>query len=210
MFALEVSSHRTGHKYLQPVVAVPNRLTWSCMPLVPADFGENPFRRAILQEATLKWCDTRHWRSVTDVTLSLKYRHWSKRGSIPVDQTRAERNFAFFMRLLNRRVYRAAYRRHGMKLRVIAVLEKAEFGRYHIHAAVEPPAHLDHEQFEAVIRDCWLETDWGYDEGLVRPNADAGWIDYMLKLRQKQGLEQWSDCLLGTFHNPIDERISAP
>jgi len=165
--------------------------------------GDNPYRRAILQAAALSWCETGHWRSVTDVTLSLKPCLWSKRGAVVVDQTRAEKNFAFFMRLLNRRVYGKAYARHGKQLRVIAVIEKSEFGRYHIHAALEPPVHLDHEQFEATIRECWLKTDWGYDEGLVRPNADAGWIGYMLKQRQKQGLEQWSDCLLGTFYNPI-------
>ena len=164
---------------------------------------ENPLRERLLQEAAADWCKTGHWRSITDVTLSLKQRLWSSRGSVPVDQTLAAKNFAFFMRLLNRRVYGKAYARHRKQLRVIAVLERGHSGRYHIHAAIEPPAHLSEEQFVDAVRGCWLETDWGYDEGLVRSEADAGWIGYMLKNRQKQGLEQWSDCLLGTFYNPI-------
>ena len=36
----------------------------------------------------------------------------------------------------------------------------------------------------------------------LMPGADSGWIGYMLKKRQKDGLEQWSDCILGTFYNP--------
>ena len=91
------------------------------------------------------------------------------------------------MNLLNRSVYRSAFRRYGKRLRVLAVLEKGELGgralrswergtsgRWHIHCAIELPAHFDAVAFENLIRDCWEKIDWGYGRILVRDGADAG------------------------------------
>jgi hypothetical protein len=165
-----------------------------------ANCGAYPYR--ILQKAAKGWFNTSQWRSITDVTLTLKHSHHGRNGTAWLNETWAEKNFAYFMRTLNRKVYGKAYRRFGKQLRVVAVLEKSEYGRFNIHAAIEPPEHLDHSEFETLIKGCWTGTDWGYDEIKVRPGADTGWIDYMLKYRQKDGLENWSDCILGTFYNP--------
>ena len=78
---------------------------------------------------------------------------------------------------------------------MIAVLEKHIDGRWHYHAAIEPPKHITAEAFEALIHDRWHKTDWGYRETFVRPAADRGWVEYMLKRRQKSGLETWSDTI---------------
>ena len=80
---------------------------------------------------------------------------------------------------------------------LIAVLEKDLLGRWHFHAAIEPPAHLSPEQFDKEIRCCWAKTHWAYREVMVRDNADPGWLKYMFKQRQKSGLEHWSDYRLG-------------
>jgi hypothetical protein len=103
---------------------------------------------------------------------------------------------------LNQAVYKTAFKRHGKRLKVIPILEKLTNGRWHYHAAIEPPKHLSAEVFEALIRDCWHKTDWGYQELLIRPNADRGWVDYMLKTRQKSALETWADSIdWGNLHN---------
>jgi hypothetical protein len=169
---------------------------WSANP------GAYPYRIEALQQATKDWFDTSNWRSITDVTLSLKHSYHGRNGTAWLNQTWAEKNFAYFMRRLNRKAYGNANRCYGKQLRVFGVLEKSQFGRFNIHAAIEPPRHLEHEEFEALITGCWAGTDWGYDEIKVRPGANSGWIDYMLKYRQKDGLEHWSDCILGTFYNP--------
>src|SRR5208282_4 len=36
-----------------------------------------------------------------------------------------------------------------------------------------------------LICDCWAKVEWGYGRILVRDGANAGWINYMLKDRQK-------------------------
>jgi len=102
------------------------------------------------------------------------------------------------MNLLNTEVYGAAFRRYGKRLRVLPVLEKGDVhanalrswergasGRWHIHCAIELPSHLDAVALERLIRRCWAKVELGYGRILVRDGADAGWINYMLKDRQK-------------------------
>jgi hypothetical protein len=102
------------------------------------------------------------------------------------------------MNLLNRAAYGSTFRRYGKRLRVLPVLEKGEVrarairpcergasGRWHIHCAIELPSHFDAITLENLIRDCWAKVEWGYGRILVRDGANAGWISYMLKGRQK-------------------------
>jgi hypothetical protein len=69
--------------------------------------------------------------------------------------------------------------------------------RWHIHCAIELPSHFDAIALENLIRDCWAKVEWGYGRILVRDGASAGWIDYMLKDRQKMlwGIRREHDIL---------------
>jgi hypothetical protein len=121
------------------------------------------------------------------------------------------------MNLLNRAVYGAAFRRYDKRLRVLPVLEKGEVrarslrpwergtsGRWHIHCAIELPSHYDAVGLEKMIRDCWAKVEWGHGRILVRDGANAGWISYMLKDRQKSEFDGFLDCILiESLHNPI-------
>jgi hypothetical protein len=152
-----------------------------------------------------RFFDTAHWRSVCDVTLTLKQGRQSDDGRwFRGNDHQYRAAFKHFMKRLNYAVYRNAARRYHRRLRVIPVLEKEAEGRWHIHAAVEPPAHIRFEEFKRLIQIHWREIDWAYRVDLIRPNADQGWVEYLLKLRQKSGLEHWSDCFdWDSFHNPI-------
>src|SRR5262249_10884922 len=145
---------------------------------------------ALIRGSATTWSmlDTSHWRSLTAVTLTLKQ---ARRSALPndaasgiwveVNDVQCKNAFRHFMNLLNRAIYRNAVRRHGKRLRVIpvvergAILENETFGRWHIHAAIEPPSHLADAEFETLIRDCWQRTDWGYREIQLGQNADRGW-----------------------------------
>ena len=133
---------------------------------------------------------------------------------IRTDEYQCRKAFLHFMHLLNRAVYGNAARRYGKKLRVLPILENGTFfeqgtdgnrrfrRRWHFHAAIEPPPHIGPDQFKAIIHKCWSKVDWGYREIEVRPNADRGWINYMLKRRQKSEFYAWSDCIdWGSLHN---------
>jgi len=56
---------------------------------------------------------------------------------------------------------------------------------------------------EKMIRECW-KVEWGHGRILVRDGANAGWIDYMLKDRQKSEFDGFLDCIIiESLHNPI-------
>ena len=141
--------------------------------------------------------DTSNWTSMWDLTLTLKQARKTDDGLtwIRTDEYECRKALLHFMHLLNRAVYGNAVRRYGKQLRILPILEKETHGRWHIHAAIEPPNHIEPDLFTVLIHDCWSKVDWGYREILVRPSADRGWIYYMLKRRQKSEFEAWSDCI---------------
>jgi hypothetical protein len=67
-----------------------------------------------------------------------------------------------------------------------AAWERGTSGRWHIHCAIELPSHFDAVALENLICDCWAKVEWGHGRILVRDGANAGWISYMLKDRQKK------------------------
>jgi hypothetical protein len=171
-----------------------------------------------IESAKSHFFDTSSWGPFCDVTLTLKQGLQSDKGTwIKIDDYPCRQSFRHFMNLLNRAVYRAAFRRYGKRLRVLPVLEKGEVsaralrtwecgaaGRWHIHCAIEIPSHFDAVALERLIRDCWAKIEWGYGRILVRDGADAGWIDYMLKDRQKSEFDGLLDCIIvEALYNPL-------
>jgi len=162
--------------------------------------------------------DTSSWRPFCDVTLTLKQARQSEKCAwLKIDDYSCRQAFRHFMNLLNRAVYGAAFRRYGKRLRVLPVLEKGEVrasalrpwergrsGRWHIHCAIELPAHQDAVTLEKLIRDCWAQVDLGYGRILVRDGANRGWVNYMLKDRQKSEFDGFLDCIIiESLYNPI-------
>jgi hypothetical protein len=171
-----------------------------------------------LESAKSHLFDTSSWGPFCDATLTLKQARQSERGAwIKVGDYPCRQAFRHFMNLLNRAVFGAAFRRHRKRLRVLPVLEKGEVhatalrswergtsGRWHIHCAIELPSHLDAVALEKLIRDCWAKVEWGYGRILVRDCADVGWINYMLKGRQKSEFDGFVDCIIvESLHNPL-------
>jgi hypothetical protein len=66
------------------------------------------------------------------------------------------------------------------------------------------PSHFDAIALEKLIRDCWAKVEGGHGRILVRDGANAGWINYMLKDRQKSEFDGFLDCIIiESLHNPI-------
>jgi hypothetical protein len=162
--------------------------------------------------------DTSSWGEFCDVTLTLRQAHQPDSGGwVQIEDYRCRQAFRHFMNLLNRAVYGAAFRRYGKRLRVLPILEKGEVrahslcpwergtsGRWHIHCAIELPSHFDAVVLENLICGCWAKVEWAYGRILVRDGANAGWISYMLKDRQKSEFDGFLDCIIiESLHNPI-------
>jgi hypothetical protein len=171
-----------------------------------------------IESAKSNLFDTSSWREFCDVTLTLKQSYRTESGSwIKVDHYRYGQAFRHFMNLLNKKVYGSACRRHGKRLRVLPVLEKGDVrarslrpcergtsGRWHVHCAIELPLHVDAFALERLIRVCWAKVELSHGRILIRDCANAGWVHYMLKYRQKSEFDGLLDCvILGSLHNPI-------
>ena len=66
------------------------------------------------------------------------------------------------------------------------------------------PSHFDAITLESMIRECWAKVEWGHGRILVRDGANAGWISYMLKDRQKSEFDGFADCIIiESLYNPI-------
>jgi hypothetical protein len=169
--------------------------TLACLSLGKLDSKAEALRKAVTRDRLF---DTRHWRSSVAVTLSLKQAIQIRPKSLirtKLDEQKAKSAFGHFMHLMNRAVYKNGFERKQKRLRVIPVLEKKQLGRWHYHAAIEPPPHLSPEDFEILIHDSWSGMHWGYREIDVKPNADQTWVNYMLKRWQKSELEAWADTI---------------
>ena len=60
----------------------------------------------------------------------------------------------------------------------------------------------------AVLTKC-RKVEWGYGRILVRDGAKAGWINYMLKDRQKSEFDGFVDCIIiiiEFLHNRVLQR----
>ena len=63
---------------------------------------------------------------------------------------------------------------------------------------------MDAVALERLVRHCWAKVECGYERILVCDSANAGWIDFMLKDRQKSTFDGFLDCLVIQFlRNPI-------
>jgi hypothetical protein len=162
--------------------------------------------------------DTSRWGPFCDITLTLKQARQSDNGTwVKIDDYSCRQAFRHFTNLLNKIIYRAAFRRHRKRLRVLPVLERGEVrartlrsweqgvsGRWHIHCAIELPSHLNAVALEKLVRACWAKVEWACGRILVRDRADMGWINYMLKHRQKSEFDGFCDCIIiGSLHNPV-------
>ena len=185
---------------------------------MPANTYSMEVRSDPFESAKSHLFDTGSWGPFCAVTLTLKHGRqsdsgvWTRISDYPCRQA-----FRHFMNLLNREIYGTAFRRYGKRLRVLPVLEKGEVGaralrpwergtsgRWHIHCAIELPRHFDAVALERLVRHCWAKVEWGHGRILVRDGADAGWINYMLKDRQKSEFDDVLDCIIiETLHNPI-------
>ncbi len=96
------------------------------------------------------------------------------------------------------------YRKKAIHPRALRSWERGTSGRWHIHCAIELPSHFDAIALENLICDCWAKVEWGHGRILLRDGANAGWISYMLKGRQKSEFDGFLDCIIiESLHNPI-------
>ncbi len=144
--------------------------------------------RNLIRNEFRQWVDIDRWRAPYAITLTLKQAIWfeGESGKIrrSITNEDASQNFRHFMNRLNRSAFGKAAQRFGKGLAVVPILEGTQDKRLHYHALVECPDHLNC-CFQSLIVRHWLATDWGYHQIDCQHRADAGWLNYITKFRDK-------------------------
>jgi hypothetical protein len=120
-------------------------------------------------------------------------------GAKVADDINASENFRHFRKRLDHAILGSRAKRYGARLRMLAVIERSADHRLHYHCIIERPDYCSLERLDAAIREQWLKTDFGYRQVDIQDQSDAGWIDYILKQRQKRSLFDsidWANCQL--------------
>jgi hypothetical protein len=155
--------------------------------MTTSDIYDAAFHNSFSTKKVLaEWLTANDWRSICGVTLTLKQglRLDDQNSWVRLDENRAKDAFQHFMHRLNKCIYGKRYRDRGQKVRVIPILEKGE--RWHYHIAIEPPPHINADEFAAHIRYCWSCVDWAYGNVDIK-KVDEGWItNYLLKNKNGQ------------------------
>ena len=66
--------------------------------------------------------------------------------------------------LLNARLFKNAYKRHGKQLSMFVVRECDHTHRHHLHIIMEKPDDIELNFFMHMVKSCWQKTKFGYNE----------------------------------------------
>jgi hypothetical protein len=100
-------------------------------------------------------------------------------------------NFRHFMNRLNQRLLGNSFRRFGVRLRVLPIIEGCETSNPHYHCIIDNPFPDRDTEFTNAIKEAWWKTELGRTGRtniLVKRMEDDGWLRYMTKRRSKKSL----------------------
>lgn len=156
------------------------------------------------QSALREWIDISKWKNPCFVTLTMKKgkTYYSNSGSTrkKITKYEASSNFRHFLNILNKRIFGNGFTRYGKCMTVFAVLEGTKTKHLHYHAIIDVPLGKGINNFEQMVLETWLATEWGDKQIDVKFNANQGAVNYMTKTRDKYSVADsidWSNVALG-------------
>jgi len=129
------------------------------------------------RSAAAMWINTLQNKPAFAVTFTMK---GTDRNDLST-RLRCQQNMRHFLNLLNQRLFKNSYRRYGKRVEVVPVLELSNWQRLHYHLTIVKPDCIDGRAFHELIHECWLDTDLANFENVVKPVADKGWTNYLVK-----------------------------
>ena len=134
-----------------------------------------------IKKSFLEFANSILWSNPYAVTLTLKQRV----DNLAIDIMIASQNLKHFLNRLNRWFFGNGSTRFNKSIQVVPIIENNHLTRYHFHAAIERPSHVNELDFDHAVRQCWLKTKWGYNHIDIQPMTDNGWIEYISKVNSK-------------------------
>lgn len=159
----------------------------------------NKFENEKQQLAIRKWIDISKWNNPCSIDLTMKksIKYYNNNGSMrkKISKYEAYNNFRHFLNILNKKIFGNASIRYGKSLVVFAVLEGTKNKHLHYHAIIDVPLGKDIKDFKKMLRETWLETDWGDEQMKINFNINQGKLNYITKLKDKYSVADSIDWL---------------
>lgn len=141
------------------------------------------------QAAIREWLKGGAWKNPFAVTLNLKQASKVEtdrgRSFVALTDQYASQNLRHFLNRVTRHYHGNAGRRFGKRLPVIPVLEGGNGHRLHYHLLIDLPEATSLDEVYPLFVTEWMRTQWGYGQVNIQQNPDAGWLNYITKLRSK-------------------------
>lgn len=142
-----------------------------------------------LKDAIREHLSTLNLDDCVGVSLTLRQGHYG----IVLDEIRAVQNVRHFLNRLNSAVYGKRFKRFGMKLNIVPVIERSPSGRFHYHLILQNPFRSDSARFCDLIETEWAKTHFGFLQTHVDEQIDHGWTDYITKFKSASDGVDWEN-----------------
>jgi hypothetical protein len=128
---------------------------------------------------------TAQWMKQFDrfLTHACTFTFHQEAGGVALTPERIWKYWGNYCKLLNRKLYGHAAKRHNRTLLILPALHGASgTTRLHMHAAIGcVDGDFNFEELKAMICDSWRTIRWAQPDIKIDPYRDSGWIDYMLR-----------------------------
>lgn len=163
----------------------------------------NKLSNEAYREAYLRWVNIQKWENPYAVTLTLKQSIALKKlnfgQTIQITPDIAAQNVNYFLYTLDRSSFGNQATRYDKQVDCFSVFEQSDSKDLHYHMAMNRPAHITDAAFRFKIRKCWTKTIWGNRQMDIQSSADNGWIEYMMKPKDKEDYQVSVDLLNTRF-----------
>ena len=131
----------------------------------------------------------------TFVTLLFKDRVAGPQGGFILQSLDVARNeIKSVTNRVDRVIYGSAVQRYQLRVRRIPVLEQGVDRGWHCHMLIERPKWILEVRFRHIIHIEWAKSPWA--AGYHMRDADLGAVNYLMKERSKEKLDNWSDSIV--------------
>ncbi len=152
--------------------------------------------REIIREryknAVMKLASLDKWQDSFAITLTMKQflivsqSHCTHTEALT--QYTATQNMRHFLNKLDKAVFGNAASRYGKRVLCLPVQEGCQNKHLHYHAVIDCPRPELSGSYPSLIARLWRSTQWGDHQVDCQRGADAGWLSYITKSRDKPSL----------------------
>lgn len=156
---------------------------------------------------------TKEWLAKNDVDIAASFL-LPKALMVRLSQTQARADeitlsglLRRYFNKLDRRVFKSAHRRHGMRVERIVTLERTDAVGWHAHVLLKTPVHMSRFTFRLLMQRLWLKEIKGFaDQSRIQARLfwaepiSGNYLDYSTKHVGRDAQVDWMNIVRSAKH----------